>query len=118
MDEQSRKHARSKLNTWQIVVVGEMMVHASAWPFHKPVDAQEVPNYYTVIKEPMDLMTLEANVEDNKYTTLEAFIHDTRKIFDNCKTYNGEGTRYWRCATSLEKFFDDKVREWRSRAAK
>ncbi|KAJ2799680.1 histone acetyltransferase, partial [Coemansia guatemalensis] len=61
------------------------------------------------------LMTLESNVDENKYTTLDAFVRDARKIFDNCRNYNGEGTRYWRCATSLEKFFDDKVKEWKSR---
>ncbi|KAJ2160942.1 histone acetyltransferase [Coemansia sp. RSA 552] len=118
MDEISRRHARSKLNTWQITVVSDMLVHPSAWPFQKPVDPQEVPDYYTVVKEPMDLMTLESNVDDNKYPTLEAFTRDTHKIFDNCRNYNGEGTRYWRCATSLEKFFDDKVKEWKSRPAK
>ncbi|KAJ2246934.1 histone acetyltransferase [Coemansia sp. RSA 455] len=78
---------------------------------------REVPDYYAVVKEPMDLMTLESNVDENKYSTLEAFVEDTRKIFLNCKNYNGEGTRYWRCATSLEKFFDDKVREWKARSA-
>ncbi|KAJ2490209.1 histone acetyltransferase [Coemansia sp. RSA 2050] len=117
MDEISRSLARSKLNTWQINVVSEMLVHHSAWPFQKPVDSQEVPDYYVVVKEPMDLMTLESNVDENKYPTLEAFVEDTRKIFLNCKNYNGEGTRYWRCATSLEKFFDDKVREWKARSA-
>ncbi|KAJ2669528.1 histone acetyltransferase [Coemansia sp. RSA 1085] len=66
----------------------------------------------------IDLMTLETNVDENKYPTLDAFVHDTRKIFDNCKKYNGEGTRYWRCATSLEKFFNDKVKEWKSRSVK
>ncbi|KAJ2002673.1 histone acetyltransferase [Coemansia thaxteri] len=95
----------------------EMLVHHSAWPFQKPVDPQEVPDYYVVVKEPMDLMTLESNVDENKYRTLEAFVEDTRKIFINCKNYNGEGTRYWRCATSLEKFFDDKVKEWKARSA-
>ncbi|PIA15144.1 histone acetyltransferase GCN5 [Coemansia reversa NRRL 1564] len=118
MDEISRRHARSKLNTWQITVVGEMLVHPSAWPFQKPVDSQEVPDYYNVVKEPMDLMTLESNVDENKYPTLDAFVRDARKIFDNCRNYNGEGTRYWRCATSLEKFFDDKVKEWKSRTEK
>ncbi|KAJ2012296.1 histone acetyltransferase, partial [Coemansia sp. S680] len=101
----------------EINVVSEMLVHHSAWPFQKPVDPQEVPDYYAVVKEPMDLMTLESNVDENKYSTLEAFVEDTRKIFLNCKNYNGEGTRYWRCATSLEKFFDDKVREWKARSA-
>ncbi|KAJ1854503.1 histone acetyltransferase [Coemansia sp. RSA 1822] len=118
MDEISRRHARSKLNTWQINVASEMLVHPSAWPFQKPVDPQEVPDYHVVVKEPMDLMTLEANVDEDKYPTLEAFVRDTRKIFENCKNYNGEGTRYWRCAISLEKFFDDKIKEWKSRSAK
>ncbi|KAJ2744427.1 histone acetyltransferase [Coemansia sp. BCRC 34301] len=76
-----------------------------------------LPDYYGVVKEPMDLMTLESNVDENKYPTLEAFVDDTRKIFLNCKNYNGDGTRYWRCATALEKFFDDKVREWKARSA-
>ncbi|KAJ2147545.1 histone acetyltransferase [Coemansia sp. RSA 678] len=118
MDEISRRHARSKLNTWQINVASEMLVHPSAWPFQKPVDTLEVPDYHMVVKEPMDLMTLEANVDEDKYPTLEAFVRDTRKIFENCKNYNGEGTRYWRCAISLEKFFDDKIKEWKSRSAK
>ncbi|KAJ2655535.1 histone acetyltransferase [Coemansia sp. RSA 1285] len=116
MDEQSRKLARSKLNTWQVNLVGEMVVHASSWPFRKPVDPQEVPDYHVVIKEPMDLANLEANVEDNKYATLDSFVDDVRKIFDNARNYNGEGTRYWSCANKLEKFFDEKVREWKSRS--
>ncbi|KAJ2090559.1 histone acetyltransferase [Coemansia sp. RSA 487] len=116
MDEISRKHARSKLNTWQVNVVREMLVHASAWPFQKPVDPQEVPDYYVVIKEPMDLMSFGANVDENKYLTLESFIEDARKIFNNCRNYNGEGTRYWLCANALEKFFDEKVKEWKTRS--
>jgi hypothetical protein len=24
-----------------------------AWPFQKPVDIKDVPNYYTIIKDPM-----------------------------------------------------------------
>ncbi|KAJ2783618.1 histone acetyltransferase [Coemansia javaensis] len=116
MDEISRRNARSKLNTWQVTVVGELLVHPSAWPFQAPVNPKEVPDYYTVVKEPMDLKTLKANVEENKYPTLEAFVHDVRKIFDNCKSYNGEGTRYWRCAVTVERFFADKVKEWKSRA--
>ncbi|KAJ1903674.1 histone acetyltransferase [Coemansia sp. IMI 209127] len=116
MDEISRKHARSKLNTWQSNVVSEMLVHASAWPFQKPVDPQEVPDYYVVIKEPMDLTKFETNVDENKYPTLDSFVEDARKIFNNSRNYNGEGTRYWICANTLEKFFDDKVKEWKARS--
>ncbi|KAJ1724876.1 histone acetyltransferase [Coemansia erecta] len=79
-------------------------------PELKDIDPFSIPGIY--------LMTLEANVDENKYPTLESFALDTRKIFVNCKNYNGEGTRYWRCAVSLEKFFDDKIKEWKARASK
>jgi hypothetical protein len=29
--------------------------HKSAWPFMEPVDPNEAPNYYKVIKEPMGM---------------------------------------------------------------
>ncbi|KAJ2548921.1 histone acetyltransferase, partial [Coemansia sp. RSA 1933] len=94
---------------------GEMLVHQSAWPFQKPVNPQEVPDYYVVIKEPMDLKTFSANVDENKYPTLDTFIEDARKIFNNCRSYNDEGTPYWTCANKLERFFNDKVKEWKTR---
>ena len=30
-----------------------MQTHKSAWPFMEPVDPNEAPDYYKVIKEPM-----------------------------------------------------------------
>ena len=32
-----------------------------AWPFQKPVDIKDVPNYYTIIKEPMGKKRNEIN---------------------------------------------------------
>lgn len=32
-----------------------IMSHKSAWPFVEPVDPQEAPDYYKVIKEPMGI---------------------------------------------------------------
>lgn len=31
----------------------DIMSHPSAWPFLKPVDPNEVPDYYEVIKNPI-----------------------------------------------------------------
>lgn len=28
-------------------------MHKSAWPFMEPVDPEEAPDYYNVVKEPM-----------------------------------------------------------------
>ncbi|KAJ1673075.1 histone acetyltransferase [Spiromyces aspiralis] len=117
MDKRYLKPAKSRLSTWQSQVVVELRNHPSAWPFQTPVDGNEVPDYYTVITEPMDLSTLEANVEEDKYQSLEQFVRDTQKIFDNARQYNGDNTRYARCANQLEHFFKEKIREWKSRSS-
>lgn len=39
-------------------VLGAVRQHASAWPFLKPVEKAEVPDYYDHIKYPMDLKTM------------------------------------------------------------
>jgi hypothetical protein len=33
--------------------------HKSAWPFMEPVDPNEAPDYYKVIKEPMGMWCLQ-----------------------------------------------------------
>lgn len=58
----------------------------------------------------LDLATLEENVKADAYPTMEDFIKDTQKIFDNCKIYNGEDTEYARCSQKLERFFNEKLR--------
>lgn len=32
-----------------------LKTHKSAWPFRDPVKREEVPDYYDIIKEPIDL---------------------------------------------------------------
>ena len=41
-------------------VLVKLKMHKSSWPFRNPVnpDAQGVPNYLEVIREPMDLKTI------------------------------------------------------------
>ncbi|KAI9303581.1 putative histone acetyltransferase [Cunninghamella echinulata] len=93
-------------------LVTELQAHASSWPFIEPVNADEVTDYYDVITEPMDLTTLEQNVEGDMYSTMDEFVTDVQKIFDNCRTYNAEGTNYARCANKLERYFKERLQVW------
>eukprot|EP00741_Cyanophora_paradoxa_P007204 tig00001085_g6970.t1 len=77
-----------------------------SWPFLKPVDPAEVPDYYNVIKQAIDLQTMEEKIGKEAYTTREAFWEDMQLMFNNCRTFNAEGTRYYKCADELNKFFD------------
>lgn len=79
----------------------------------EPVDPDEAPDYYRVIKEPMDLQKIESKVDAQSYHTLSEFIGDMTKIFDNCRYYNPKESQFYRCAESLESFFVQKIKFFR-----
>ncbi|XP_070498831.1 bromodomain testis-specific protein-like [Chironomus tepperi] len=59
--------------------------------FYYPVDpiAYQCPDYYDIIKNPMDLNTMQEKMERGDYKTPEDFAADIRLIIDNTLTYNG-----------------------------
>lgn len=62
--------------------------HKMAWPFLEPVSADEVPDYHEVITDPIDLSTVEERMNSKAYPSLESFVSDITKIFDNCRYFN------------------------------
>ena len=43
----------------------------NSWPFRESVDPKKVPDYYDIIKEPMDLDKIKSNLEESFYTSRE-----------------------------------------------
>lgn len=111
MDEIARRPKRSPHFTVMQQLLSDMQNHASSWPFAQPVNRDEVADYYEVIKEPMDLSTMEQRLETDAYSSVELFLYDARLIFNNCRSYNNETTTYYKNATKLEKFLYQKIRE-------
>nr|XP_023027352.1 nucleosome-remodeling factor subunit NURF301 [Leptinotarsa decemlineata] len=91
-------------------LIKQLQVHKSAWPFMEPVDPTEAPDYYKVIKEPMDLQMIEGKINDQRYKKLSEFIGDMTKIFDNCRYYNPKESPFYKCAESLEAYFVNKIK--------
>lgn len=85
--------------------------HASAWPFLKPVDKNEVPDYYDHIKYPMDLKSMGERIRRGYYINRRLFMADMGRIFSNCRLYNSPDTEYYRCANNLERYFQTKMKE-------
>ncbi|XP_065608190.1 ATPase family AAA domain-containing protein 2 [Cyrtonyx montezumae] len=56
--------------------------------FTKPVDLQEVPDYDTVIKQPMDLSTVLSKIDSHQYLTAGDFLKDIDLICSNALEYN------------------------------
>jgi histone acetyltransferase len=92
-------------------IVEKLKNHSRAWPFLKPVSKEEAPNYYEIITTPMDLRTLEGNVRDGKYATMDHFVRAVRLIFTNCLKYNNEDNVYSKSAKELEAFFDGLIQD-------
>lgn len=68
-----------------------------------------VSRYFDVIKHPMDLGTMESNLVQGQYRTMESFEADMRLIFKNCRTFNHPGTVVVAHGNGLEALFD---KEW------
>ncbi|KAK4328159.1 hypothetical protein Pmani_001432 [Petrolisthes manimaculis] len=98
-------------------VTKSLIQHKNAWPFLEPVDPSEVPDYYKVVKEPMDLKTVESRVEEKSYERLAQFIGDVMLVFDNCRLYNPPNSSFCSCAATLESFFCQKLRGLKLRLA-
>ncbi|KAG7170458.1 Nucleosome-remodeling factor subunit NURF301-like [Homarus americanus] len=96
-------------------VTKSLIQHKNAWPFLEPVDPSEVPDYYKVVKEPMDLKTVESRVEEKAYQRLAQFIGDVMLVFDNCRLYNPPNSSFCSCAATLESFFCQKLRSLKLR---
>ena len=111
MDILAQKPKRGPHYNFMVTLFAEMSNHPSAWPFAVPVNKEEVPDYYEVIKEPMDLSTMELKLENDKYESFEQFLYDSKLIFKNCRSYNGETTTYYKNANKLEKFLINKIKE-------
>ncbi|CAG0882237.1 unnamed protein product [Darwinula stevensoni] len=92
-------------------ILNQVKSHASAWPFLKPVDKNDVPDYYDVIKYPMDLKTIGERLRRGYYCQKRLFTADMQRMFINCRKYNDPTTEYYRCADVLERFFQSRMRD-------
>ena len=115
MDELSRQPRHGPNYNQLLHLLNDMQNHTSAWPFAQPVNREEVPDYYNVIKEPMDLSTMEERLHADLYPRPEDFVKDAKLIFDNCRSYNNETTPYAKSANKLEKYMWQQIKnipEW------
>ncbi|XP_051888772.1 nucleosome-remodeling factor subunit BPTF isoform X3 [Pristis pectinata] len=95
-------------------VLRSLQAHKMAWPFLEPVDPNDAPDYYGIIKEPMDLATMEERVHHRFYKKLTDFVGDMTKIFDNCRYYNPSDSPFYQCAEVLESFFVQKLKTFKA----
>lgn len=85
-----------------------LMGQPHAWIFNKPVDvvAHKVPDYYNIIKHPMDLGTVKSKLLSNQYSTPMEFAADVRLTFKNAMTFNPPKHDVHIMAEMMNKYFE------------
>lgn len=68
--------------------------HSTA--FLNKVSKREAPNYYDVIKNPMDLSSVMRKIRSLQYNSKSEFVADLNLIWSNCLLYNSDPAHYLR----------------------
>ncbi|XP_070411813.1 transcription initiation factor TFIID subunit 1 isoform X5 [Nothobranchius furzeri] len=92
-------------------IINDMRDHPNTYPFHTPVNAKVVKDYYKIITRPMDLQTLRENVRKRMYPSREEFREAVELIVKNSATYNGAKHPITQVAQSMLDLCDAKLKE-------
>jgi Bromodomain/TAZ zinc finger len=94
----------AKLKAKCLETLKGLQTHHHGWVFNCPVDPVELglPDYFDVIKQPMDLGSIQKRLENGAYHTIEEFESDVVLTFDNAMTYNENGSVVYTMANELK----------------
>jgi hypothetical protein len=93
-EEQSKKlyeqeeHTLRELRIFLRDICKKLANNKLFFMFTKPVDTDEVPDYPTIIKQPMDLETMMTKVDFHRYECAKDFLKDIELIVQNALEYN------------------------------
>ena len=85
--------------------------HQFAWPFHAPVVTIKlgIPDYFDIIKKPMDLGTIRERFDNNYYVSSGEAMADFNQLFENCYIYNPENHEIFIMCKDVERFYHSKM---------
>ncbi|XP_060534747.1 uncharacterized protein LOC132707092 [Cylas formicarius] len=91
--------------------------HDDAWPFLDPVEEEYAPNYYSIVRKPMDLQRMEDRLDAGYYKTFAKFKSDFHLIVENCRLYNGVENEYTEMVDNLLHVFETATEKYLDRTS-
>lgn len=76
-------------------------------PFMKLPSRQRLPDYYEIIKRPVDIKKIMQRIEDCKYGDMDDLEKDFMQLCQNAQTYNEEASLIYLDSIELQKVFVD-----------
>jgi bromodomain-containing protein 8 len=90
-----------KFQTVIIMVHSQISQHRNGNIFHNPIKTSEAPDYYDIIKRPMDLKTIKARIRDGQIASSDEFQRDVYLMFANSLMYNRPGSDIYNMAEEV-----------------
>merc|ERR1719340_225590 len=74
-------------------------------PFYKLPSRKELPDYYEIIKKPVDIAKIQQRIDDEKYDDMSALQKDFMLLCTNTQQYNEDGSLIFEDSIVLQSVF-------------
>merc|ERR1712227_967701 len=74
-------------------------------PFFKPPSRKELPDYYEIIRRPVDISKIQQRIDDDKYEDMDALEKDFMLMCKNTQQYNEDGSLIFEDSIVLQSVF-------------
>jgi protein polybromo-1 len=79
--------------------------------FRVLLTAKELPDYYEIISNPIDLKTIASKIRSGSYKSWAAFDEDIQLLVNNCKKFNEPSSQIYKDAVKIYAFYEQKKAE-------
>lgn len=84
-----------------MMLLNEVSNHTHGNLFHAPIRESDAPDYYALVRRPMDLKTIKARIKDGRIATATQLRRALSQMFANSLIYNRPGTEVHRMAMEM-----------------
>ncbi|SPO22849.1 uncharacterized protein UTRI_01527 [Ustilago trichophora] len=95
------KTAKRKTAQVLSMLLTEVSNHTHGNLFHAPIKEQDAPDYYTLIKAPLDIKTIKARIKEGSIGSAKQLRKALALMFANSLIYNRPGTEVHRMASEM-----------------
>merc|ERR1719330_742142 len=74
-------------------------------PFYKLPSRKELPDYYEIIRRPVDISKIQQRIDDDKYDEMDSLERDFMQLCTNTQQYNEDGSLIFEDSIVLQSVF-------------
>ena len=90
-----------------MMLLNEVSNHTHGNLFHAPIKESDAPDYYTLIRHPLDLKTIKTRIKEGRITSATQLRRALMQMFANSLIYNRPGSEIHRMALEMRDAAED-----------